>query len=60
MDGRFYKVICENTDIFGKEIYEDVNRSTMDEVFDFINRHRHDNGTWIIIPMECLLAKTER
>lgn len=60
MEGKFYKIICEFTDIFGKEIYEDVNRGTMDEVFDFIKNHKHENGTWIIIPMECLLAGTKR
>lgn len=49
----FYKVLCEEIDVFGKQIYEDVNRGTMDEVCDFINNHseEHKNGVWIILPM---------
>lgn len=54
MEGKlFYKVLCEEVDVFEKQIHEDVNRGSIDEVCDFIKDkyNKYPMGTWSIIPM---------
>lgn len=52
-NGLFYKVLCEEVDVFEKQIYEDVNRGSINEACDYIkeNNWKYPMGTWIIIPM---------
>lgn len=49
----FYKVLCEEVDVFGKQVYTDINRGSIDEVCNFIQQHwkEHNTGTWVIMPM---------
>ena len=36
LNNLFFKIICEEVDVFGKNVYEDVNVGTLDEVKEFI------------------------
>lgn len=52
----FYKVVCINdNDIFEYRIEEDTNKSTLDEVNDFVKQNidKHPNCKWLLLPCYC-------
>ena len=52
----FYKVVCINdNDVFEYRIEEDTNKSTLDEVNDFVKQNidKYPNCKWILLPCYC-------
>lgn len=50
---KFYKIVCEEVDVFGKLIHHDKNCGNLDEVHDFVeeNMDDHPEALWILYPM---------
>lgn len=52
----FYKVVCINdNDVFEYRIEEDTNKSTLDEVNDFVKQNidKYSNCKWLLLPCYC-------
>lgn len=52
----FYKVVCINdNDVFEYRIEEDTNKSTLDEVNDFVKQNidKYPNCKWLLLPCYC-------
>lgn len=53
LNNLFFKVICEEVDVFGKNVYEDVNVGTLEEVKEFIAAriNKYPGAKWELYPM---------
>lgn len=49
----FFKVICEEVDVFGKYIHEDVNKGTLEDVHEFLKKNiqKYPFAKWELYPM---------
>nr|DAP75955.1 MAG TPA: hypothetical protein [Caudoviricetes sp.] len=59
LDDKFFKVICEEVDVFGKQIHVDQNFGTIEEVHKFVKErlHKYPNGKWELYVIEKYLIK---
>ena len=59
LDNKFFKVICEEVDGFGKWIHEDKNFGSIEEVHEFVkkNIHKYPNGKWEMYIIEKYVIK---
>ena len=53
LNNLFFKIVCEEVDVFGKNVYEDVNVGTLDEVKEFIAARidKYPGAKWELYPM---------
>ena len=54
LDNKFFKVVCEEVDAFGKQIHEDKNFGTIEEVHEFVKKrlHKYPNAKWELYAIE--------